>query len=154
MRKLANIIPCLFSVLLFTVSCHHEYDEMYDEDYYYHHPDAHHPLDHHDYYNEHDKHYHDNSVYNYIRGGRWYYVSTYGELHTHYDSYIVFNDWEILHYDRDHHMYDKGTYDYADGRIHIHYDNGDVVDYWINKACDNELILRSRSGVEYRYVRR
>lgn len=154
MKKLLFLFPCLIGLFIGMASCDHDYDELYEDEYYddynYHEHHEHGPYYFHDEYYHHDV----DNIYNYIRGGRWYYVSTHGDLHGYYDTYIVFNDWEILHYDRDHHMYDRGTYKYHDGCIHIHYDNGDVVDYWINKAFDNELILRSKSGIEYRYVRR
>lgn len=139
--------------VLVSVSCgDHYYDDYYDDYYYDNHHGQYHDDYHHDYhhgYNDGYYHYEDNNTYNYIRKGRWFLVSQ-----DSYEQYIIFTDWEIQHYNWSGHMYDHGTYEYHDKHLHIHYDNGDVVEYHINKACDSELILRTPSGKEYRYVRR
>ncbi|MBQ4036486.1 MAG: hypothetical protein II623_13640 [Paludibacteraceae bacterium] len=144
MRKLVVVLPILVGFLLSANSCrrHHDYydDYYYDDGYYYHH----------DYYD--DAYYHHN-VYNYIRDGRWYPASHDGLSRCEYESYINFTDWEVLYYDCTNALYDKGSYQYHNGWISIHYDNGDYVEFFVNKADHNELILRLHNGIEYHYVR-
>lgn len=133
--------------LLFTLgSCRHDHDYWHD-DYHY---GEHYYYD--DYGHEH-RYYYDSNTYNYIRTGRWYPAIHDGLTRCEYDSYVHFNDWEMLYYDCENYLYDRGRYEYYDGRIRVHYDNGDVVEFYINKACDNELIIVTRGGHEYHYVR-
>ncbi|MCQ2208993.1 MAG: hypothetical protein MJZ34_01755 [Paludibacteraceae bacterium] len=147
--------PILLSLVFVAfTSCGH--DDAYD-DYHHHHT---YPLDDH-HYEPYDDHHHDNhhqndnNTYNYIRNGCWYLIShDDAHINGNYELYIVFTDWEILHYNHNHQIYDSGSYECRDGKITVHYQNGDIVDYYINKACDNELILRTKSGIEFRYVRR
>lgn len=153
MKKLLYTLPLLVGFLLTTNSCSHHHDyEWYDDDWYY--DDYYHQdyYDHHYDYHHYDDHYYQNT-YNYIRNGRWYPASHDGLSRCEYESYIKFNDWEILHYDCGNYLYDSGTYEYHNGYIRIEYRNHDIVEYHINKACDNELILRKRNGQELHFVR-
>lgn len=148
MKKLVLILPVLLGVLLSLGACRHHHD--YDDDYYY--DDYYYD----DYY--HDGHYHNSdyyyhNCYNYIRNGNWFPASHEGLTRCEYESWIHFNDWEVLYFDCTGMQYDRGTYSYRNGWISIHYDNGDFVEYYINKASHNELILRARNGIEYHYVR-
>lgn len=154
MMKKIFLSPILLSLVFVAfTSCGH--DDAYDD--YHHHT---YPLDDH-HYEPYDDHHHDNhhqndnNTYNYIRNGCWYLIShDDAHINGNYELYIVFTDWEILHYNHNHQIYDSGSYECRDGKITVHYKNGDIVDYYINKACDNELILRTKSGIEFRYVRR
>lgn len=154
MMKKIFLSPILLSLVFVAfTSCGH--DDAYDD--YHHHT---YPLDDH-HYEPYDDHHHDNhhqndnNTYNYIRNGCWYLIShDDAHINGNYELYIVFTDWEILHYNHNHQIYDSGSYECRDGKITVHYQNGDIVDYYINKACDNELILRTKSGIEFRYVRR
>lgn len=148
MKKLVLILPVLLGVLLSLGACRHHHD--YDDDYYY--DDYYYD----DYY--HDGHYHNSdyyyhNCYNYIRNGNWFPASHEGLTRCEYESWIHFNDWEVLYFDCTGMQYDRGTYSYRNGWISIHYDNGDFVEYYINKASHNEFILRARNGIEYHYVR-
>ncbi len=177
MKKVVFVIPVLLVSLLAAVSCKHSTPDYYNEYYYENgshiegHTNAAHNSDSHlgDHYYSNDSgsdHYYDyhgdssenpfitndNNLYNYLRSGRWFHANMHDFDDCDGESYIKFSDWEILHYDCSNRLYDRGTFEYHSGSITIHYDNGDYVVYYIDKCCDNELVLRTKAGKRYYYV--
>lgn len=164
MKKILLLLPVLLGLLASVTSCrHHDHDDdyyYYDDGYYYDDPYWHDHYYNDPYYDRWYDHYYDyyypedHNCYNYIRGGRWYPATHNNFTDYEYYGYIVFNDWEILHYNSYGERYDRGRYKYDNGHIYITYDNGDHVHYFINVACNGKLILRCDNGQELQYIRR
>lgn len=164
MKKQISFFALLMGMLFVVASCGHDDDYYYNHGYGYdydHGYDYHHGYDNTHVYDDdchgyHDHHYYheDHNTYNYIRNGRWFLSSHTGITHCSYENYVTFSDWEVFIHDFENFKYDKGSFKYNDGHLTITYRNGDVVEYYIIKACENQLIIRSRSGEEFHYVRR